>query len=284
MNIELIKKLRAETNSAMNDCKLALQECNNDYEKALDWLKAKNLVIASSKQNNLQKEGRVFAFSSKGRYYIGKCLCETDFCAKSKGIGSFEEFIHTISFDVENLFNADDSVIETENIKSNIKMHEVNFTATLKEKVSFGGAKFLDENKNSQIFSYIHSNGKIGALVQLEIPHQISGLKEINELGANLAMQVVASNPLSLKEEDLSQEYKNRQYHIFSEQIKETNIREDKRENAINGKMKKWYKEICLLEQPAIWLQKTLVKDAISQIEKELNTKIKVVNYIREEI
>lgn len=275
MSLELIRKLRVETNAGMSDCKKALEESAGDYDKAVDWLKAKSLIIAASKQDQEQKEGVVFVAFAQNKVVLGKCLCQTDFCARSE---VFQAFVTDMSNAAifSAIYGRDLNIVEAEQ----------KATLSLREKISFGGYKTLTQSVDSQIFAYEHSNHKLGALVQLKMDSKVAGSKEINELGEHLAMQVVASNPIAISASDVSKDMVERQEAIFKQQIEEMPKKPAPQfvDKILKGKTEKWLKEVTLLEQECVWLPKVSIREVLTQMETKLNAKLEIVAFLREEI
>ena len=278
-NTELIRELRALTSAGMKDCKDALEESNWDVQKAVDIVKAKGLNVVSGRAGKVASEGVVAITSMDGTgYCMAEVNCQTDFVANSP---DFQKFAQYVSNTV-----ADCTASKTEPSYFSIDLVEdrrQEIISTTKENVvvrRWWAEQTLKDNV--QVFSYLHSNKKIGVLITMAAPSKETVFsKEFFDLGEDLAMQIAAMSPLAVDADRIPQEEKDRQKAIFEMQLKEENKPEKMWDKIMEGKFRKWNTEVCLLEQESVVIPKTTIRQVIKNVGTKLGGEIQVVNFVR---
>ena len=234
--IELIKILRETTGAGMMDCKKALQENNNDVEAAKDWLREKGITTAAKKQARIAAEGLTIAKVNDTHAVILELNCETDFVARGD---AFVELVNKLA----------DLMLETLPANKEVADDLVNpilVEATVKigEKLSFRRFEIVEVDP-SLVHAYIHMGGKISSLVVLE--------KADKELARGLAMHIAANAPRFINLSDVSQEELDHEKGIQMEAAKNDEKLAGKPaamlEKIIDGKIRKVFAEVALLEQ-----------------------------------
>lgn len=277
---ELLKELRALTQAGMKDCNDALKEAGDDLQKAVDIIKTKGKNIVSSRQGKVAAEGRI-GYSMNKSWSIATLVevnCQTDFVSKN------EDFVELSSLAAVKLLedSLQDKSFEPENDGELATLKE-KIISTTKENVVI--RRWWVEQIASplaRVFQYVHSNSQIGVLLTLLAPSvEARDNAAFIELGNDLAMQVAAMSPLGISPDMLPPEEVERQKNIFLTQIKELNKPEAAQAKILEGKLSKWYSEVCLLEQESVVVPKTLVKKVIADVGAKLGGEIKVVNMIR---
>lgn len=276
---DLLKELRALTQAGMKDCSDALNEAGDDLQKAVDIIKTKGKNIVSSRQGKIASEGFLsYCFQIDGNITsLVEVNCQTDFVAKSEGFKQFaadvsaaiyEDTLADKPFDINNhahLVSARDNLI-----------------ATTKENVVV--RRWWVEQAMSpltRVFHYVHSNSQIGVLLTLLAPPFERNSQEFIDLGNDLAMQVAAMNPLAISPDTLPPEEVARQSAIFLTQLQELNKPPAAQAKIMEGKLNKWYSEVCLLEQESVVVPKTPIKKVLADLGAKLGGEIKVINMIR---
>lgn len=279
-NTELIRELRALTSAGMKDCKDALEEANWDLQKAVDIVKVKGLNIADGRTGRVASEGRVDIWMlDKGRpnRTVGmvEVNCQTDFVANSE---IFREFVGFVGRTLINKVDASD-VFTVADVES-ARLETVSST---KENIVVRRWWIEQaQNPSVRVFSYAHSNGKIGVLITMQAPNETAAdSPEFKALGEELAMQIAAMNPLAVDADRIPAEEKARQRAIFETQLKEENKPQAMWDRIIEGKSRKWNTEVCLLEQESVVIPKTTVKQVIKNVGTKLGGEIQVVNFVR---
>ena len=274
-NTELIRELRALTSAGMKDCKDALEESSWDLQKAVDIVKAKGLSVVSGRAGKIAADG-VVAIS---RFSAGAALvevnCQTDFVANSP---DFRKFATAVADTV-----VIDHVAAQPFTVERVEEERQAVVSTTKENVVV--RRWWVEEATSglvRVFSYLHSNNKIGVLVTLLAP-SADAVKDsaFRELGEDLAMQIAAMNPVAVDADRIPQDEKDRQKAIFEMQLKEENKPEKMWEKIMEGKFRKWNTEVCLLEQESVVIPKTTVRQVIKNVGTKLGGEIQVVNFVR---
>ena len=264
---QAVKELRERTGAGMMDCKKALTETNGDMEKAVEVLREKGLAAAAKKAGRVAAEGIVKTFISEDmkKGAMVEVNCETDFVADN---AEFIEFagkvaemaanngVSTVEELVALKYNDDKTVQEV--LTELIAKIGENMTVRRFEKVAV---------ENGVVQSYIHGGGRIGVLVQLACD---SNSSELTQVAKDVCMQIAAANPLFLSENEVDSKALETEKEIYRAQALNEGKPEKIVEKMVEGRIKKYYKEVCLLNQP--W-----VKDADKSISKYLEEKSKEV-------
>ena len=251
----LVKELREKTGAGLMNCKKALSESDGNIDEAVKLLREKGMATASKKASRDASEGRVFIQSNanKTQALVLELNCETDFVA---GNSEFSVFGNTIATAIlEN--SSMNSVTEVESLTIDGKTYEElvsEYTLKLGEKI--GIKKFVRVNSSFPIFSYIHSNGKIGTAVSFD-----TAIEE--GLGKSIAMQVAASSPRCVKRDQVDPNDIEQEKTIIKKMAENENRPEKIIDKIISGKLEKFFKEICLLEQAYILDDKQSVQSAL---------------------
>jgi len=265
----MVKDLRDRTGAGMMDCKKALNECEGDIEKAIEHLREKGLAAAAKKAGRVASEGLVKTFVSedKKEASIVEVNCETDFVSVNE---SFVEFVDNVAKQAASTSAADiDAFVEEKYIADpaiTIKEALTNMIAKLGENMNVRRfKKFTVEN--GVIESYIHGGGRIGVLVKVECGKADDVLAVIAK---DVAMQVAATNPLFLNKDAVDADTLEKEKEIYRVQALNEGKPEAIVEKMTMGRIQKYYKENCLVEQ--VW-----VKDADYTITKYLQEKSKAI-------
>ncbi|KMT23083.1 translation elongation factor Ts [Clostridium cylindrosporum] len=275
---KMVSELRERTGAGMMDCKKVLVETDGDMEKAVELLREKGLAAAAKKAGRVAAEGLVETYISEdgSRGAVAEVNCETDFVAKN------EEFIAlaknvakqaalSSAADVEALlaekYIADESITVQEAVTALI--------AKLGENMS---VRRFDRFETAGVLSqYIHGGGRIAVMVELD-----SAKTETAEMVAKeLALQVAASNPLFLSRDIVSEDVLNKEREIYRQQALNDGKPEKVVEKMVEGRINKYFKEVCLLEQLWIRDQDFSITKLVEQKSKEQGSDIKVVRFAR---
>lgn len=273
---QMVKELRDMTGAGMMDCKKALQEVEGDLEKAVDWLRQKGIAKAAKKSGRATSEGVVaYAGAEGGKVAaLASVCCETDFVARGD---KFREFADSVVQTVLEKNPADVEALEAllgDELQSQI--------ATVGENMTLGAFARLERSGPGTIAVYIHSNNKIGVLVDLETGSDATAEKpEFHELAKNLAMQVAAASPLAVDPSCLDQEVVDREREVYRQKAIEEGKPANIIEKIVEGAVKKFHKEVCLLEQLYIRDDKKTIADLLKEASKALGDDVKVITFVR---
>ena len=251
----MVKDLREKTGAGMMDCKKALAETDGDMQKAIDYLREKGIAKAAKKSGRIAAEGAVAAYVSKDEKIgvVVEVNCETDFAAKNEQFRALEKQI------AETIAEKDPKDLDALNeIKvggKKISDLVTEATATIGEKISI--RRFTRYTTEGRIASYIHLGGKIGVLVDLT-----GGTVE---LGKDVAMQIAASNPIAVDRSDVPTEELEHEKEVLRKQALEEGKPEKIIERMVEGRINKFYKEVCLVEQVFVKDPEKAVKDVLGK-------------------
>lgn len=281
-----VKALREKTGVGMMECKKALVEADGDMDKAIDFLRERGLAAAQKKATRIAAEGVVLPYYDKAtkKGVVLEVNSETDFVAKNeKFMGFVEGVAKTIlandSADVETLketkFNGTDrTVTETLNdlvlaIGENMKVRRF-------------------EKMEGIVSTYIHAGGSVGVMVGFDVADESKAdTAEFEAMGKNVAMQIAAMSPDYLDEASVPADVVEHEKGILAAQMKEDPKMASKPEAVLAkiaaGKMSKYYKENCLVEQEFVRgdIFQGSVKGYVESVAKELGTDIKVNGFVR---
>jgi elongation factor Ts len=275
----MVKELREKTSAGMMDCKKALIESNGDIETASDWLRTKGLSAAAKKSGRIASEGLIGIAVNDSNGALIEVNAETDFVSRNK---DFQDFVSTTA----SLALKSDGNIET--LKSqaypetnrNVLEELTHQISTIGENMSLRRVKCINVQKGF-VASYMHNTltptlGKIGVLVALSSEAEIDFLKE---LGKQIAMHIAATNPLSLSKDTLDSTEIEKERKFLSEQARESGKSEDIIEKMLEGRMKKFYEEVCLMEQTFVIDGESKIKDIIEVATKKCGKSIEISDF-----
>ncbi|MDR2744658.1 MAG: translation elongation factor Ts [Desulfovibrio sp.] len=274
---QTVKALREKTGAGMMDCKKALVEAGGDMEKAVDWLRQKGVAKAAKKSGRATSEGIVaLAADADGKNTaLAALLCETDFVARS------DQFRAAADGAAQTVLDKNPAGGDV--LKALMGDELARLIAAVGENVQLGKfARYSLKGDNELVGSYVHSNRKIGVLVHLALGKAANADRtEIREMAKNLAMQVAAANPMSLDAASLDQAAVAREREIYRRKALEEGKPEAIVDKIADGAVKKFRKEVCLLEQPYIRDDKKSVGDVVGEVARAVNDTITVTGFAR---
>ena len=274
---QLVKELRDMTAAGMMDCKKALVEVEGDLEKAVDWLRQKGMAKAAKKSGRATSEGLVTVAATADNMHIamGSLLCETDFVARGD---QFQAMATRVTQVILEKAPADAAALEV------LLGEEVTqLIASVGENMQLGKfARFSKKSANDVVGQYVHANSKIGVLVYLTCGKAESAAKpEVLELAKNLAMQVAAASPLALDAASLDQAAVEREREVYRQKALEEGKPAQIVDKIADGAVKKFQKEVCLMEQPYIRDDKKTISDIVRETGKTIGDEITVTGFER---
>lgn len=281
-DLALIKKLREATGCGIADCNKALSACNDNYEEAVDWLRKKGLSSAAKKSSRNATEGLIGISINGNKASIVEVNSETDFVARND---KFQELVLNCAKACLNVDNSDSIVDDIKNQIIDGKKITDEFTdkiASIGENLQLRRAKVTKLDGNGAIVSYIHNQvannlGKIGVLVVLESNTDKNALQE---LGKQIAMHIAATKPEFLDKTQVPNERLNREKEVLIEQAKNSGKPQNIIDKMIEGRIKKFYEEICLLDQAFVMDDKLKISEVLKNFEKTTGNSVKISDYI----
>ena len=264
----MVKELRETTGAGMLDCKKALTETNGNMEEAITWLREKGISKAAKKQTRIAAEGLAKAKVEGNKAVIVEVNSETDFVAKNPEFTGLVDLIATaiLSSNVKTV----EEVMKLEVEGNTIENIIIDKTATIGEKLSFRRFELVEKEDNQVFGTYSHMGGKIVTLAVLE------GTDE--EVAKDVAMQIAAMRPLYLDKDSIPTERVEKEREILTEQAENEGLDQNKLPMIVNGRLGKFFEEVCLLEQG-------FVKENKMKVSKYVESKnMKVLSFVRYEV
>ncbi len=265
---ELIKELREKTGAGFLDCKKSLEDNNNDIEKSIEALRKKGLAKASKKSDRAAIEGAVGFYSNEKISALIKVNSETDFAAKSD---TFLDFLDSMgNLVLENNTNIDkEQFLKLQFENGTVQDYFNSMIAKIGENLILNDL-LIKENKNSNYSFYIHNSYRknIGKIISLVEYSTTDNNTEIEALSKNLCMHIAAMKPESMDINDLDKNLISNEEKIQKELILNSGKPSNIVEKILEGKMKKYFSEVTLLNQVYILDQDKTVRDIINQYSK----------------
>jgi len=280
ISAQLVKELREMTGAKMMDCKKALVETDGNIDKAVEFLREKGLADAAKKSGRVAAEGIVKTYITENKK-AGAVLefnCETDFVAINEEFVAFADKLAKIV--------GETSVATVEELLNENMEGETTVSESLKALIAKLGenmsvrrfTKFSIEN--GLVKSYIHGGGRIGVLVEVACDKDS---EIVDEVAKEVCMQIAAANPLFLSKDDVDTTSMEKEKEIYRVQALNEGKPENIVEKMVVGRIQKYFKEVCLLEQ--LWVKdgdKSIAK-FIEEKAKEVGSPIKVTRFVRYE-
>lgn len=265
ISASMVKELRETTGAGMLDCKKALEESNGNMEEAITWLREKGISKAAKKSSRIAAEGLALAKVKGNKAIILELNSETDFVAKN------EEFKNLINIIADTVLDSDATTVEEASKLTvdgkTIEELIVEKISTIGEKLSFRRFEVI-EKEDSEVFgTYSHMGGKIVALTLLT---------SNEEVAKDIAMQVAAMHPLYLNREVVPSEVVEKERTILKETAVNEGLAENKIDMIVNGRLNKYFEEVCLVDQGFIKENKTKVSKYVENNNSEI---LKFVRY-----
>ena len=264
----MVKELREQTGAGMLDCKKALTETNGNMEEAITWLREKGISKAAKKQTRIAAEGLATAKISGNNAVLVEVNSETDFVAKNPEFVSLVDGIANVILDKKPANMEEAMKLELDG--TSIEEAIVNKTATIGEKLSFRRFELVEKTDNQVFGTYSHMGGKIVTLALLE--------GNDTEVAKDIAMQIAAMRPLYLDRESVPEEKIQKEREILTEQAENEGLDSNKLPMIVNGRLNKFFEEICLVDQG-------FVKENKMKVSKYVESKnMKILSFVRYEV
>ncbi|MBR3494956.1 MAG: elongation factor Ts [Clostridia bacterium] len=278
----LVKELRERTNAGMMDCKKALIAAEGDMEKAIDWLREKGLAQAAKKASRIAAEGVVAKYVTPCGCtgVIVEVNCETDFVAKTDNFVAFannvaKHIAQANPASVEELMGqafVDDPSKTIEDLVSEA-------TVAIGEKISV--RRFVRYQTEGVVDAYIHLGGKVGVLVDVCTDETGKANEGVKQFAHDVALQVAAAKPEAVRREEVDSEKLDKEREIQRAKALESGKPEKIVDRIVEGQIEKYYKEVCLLEQPFVKDPDKTVKGLMAEISRAAGAPVDVVRFAR---
>ena len=250
-----VKELREKTGAGMMDCKKALEACEGNQDKAIDWLREKGIAKAAKKESRIAAEGLCQIKEDGNRAVMLEVNSETDFVAKNS---EFTDFVDYLADKIlESKASTVEEVLEVKDGSETINDKLVALVSKIGEKISFRRFVVVEKAKDETFGTYKHMGGKIGVIVV------VKGANE--EVAKDVAMQAAAMNPIALNRDAVPTDIVDHEKEMIKAEMKNDPKNEKKPEDILDkmavGKLGKFFKENCLVEQD-------FIKDSSMTVEK----------------
>jgi len=277
----LVKELREKTGAGMMDCKKALNEAAGDLEAAIDWLRKKGLAAAAKKAGRVAAEGLVGVAAEGTKGVVVEVNAETDFVARNDQFQGFVSAVAQVALaqggDIESVRTA-----AYPGSDKNVGDQLTALIATIGENMSLRRSVRL-EVTDGVVASYVHTAvapglGKIGCLVALE---STGDKARLLELGRQLAMHVAAANPQFLDPTSVDTSALDRERGVLTEQAQASGKPANVIEKMVEGRIRKYYEEVCLTEQIFVIDQENKISKLLEIKGKEFGAPIRLAGFAR---
>jgi len=276
---EMVKELRERTGAGMMDCKRALSNTEGDMDKAIEVLREKGLAAAAKKAGRIASEGLVETYISEDGKFgaVVEVNCETDFVGKNQ---DFISFIKNISKQAA-LSNAQtvEELLNEKYIAGENTVNEVltGLISTIGENMKLRRFERFVKEQNGILKDYIHGGGRIGVIVHLACENE-NGLEEVAK---EITMQIAAANPIYISRDEVTGDVIEKEREIYKVQAMNEGKPENIAEKMVKGRIDKYYKEVCLLEQLWIKDQDYTIQKLLDEKSKTIGAKILVKKFAR---
>jgi len=277
----LVKELREKTGAGMMDCKRALGDTGGDIESAVDWLRKKGLSAAASKAGRVAAEGLIGVAARGSVGAVVEINSETDFVARNKEFQTFVREVSALALDgngeIESLTEA-----PYPDSGRTVGAELTYLIATIRENLVLRRLKRLSAGEGG-VFSYVHNAlgpgiGKIGVIVALS---STLSADELAMLGKQLAMHIAAASPLYLDTASVPKSALDRERDVLRAQALATGRSEEIIDKMVDGRLRKFYEEVVLLEQIFVVDQKTKISRVVEEAAKTAGAPIRVSGFAR---
>ncbi|MBC8569718.1 translation elongation factor Ts [Zongyangia hominis] len=274
-----VKALRERTGCGMMDCKKALSQTDGDMDKAIEILREKGLAAAAKKATRIAAEGLVYALVDDAKK-VGVMIevnAETDFVAKNSDfVAMVDSFAKTA---IEENPADVDALLKCKAAGSDMTVEEV-----LRDKILVIGENMKVRRfarLEGELCTYIHGGGRIGVMVKFDVDSAVAAKDEFKSFAKDIAMQIAAVAPQYLNKEDVPADVVEKEKEILTAQAMNEGKPANIAEKMVMGRIGKFYKEVCLVEQPFVKDGDITVGKYVANTAKELGSEIKLVSFVR---
>ncbi len=277
ISASMVKELREKTNAGMMDCKKALTETAGDFEKAVDWLRAKGLSAAAKKAGRIASEGTVFTKSNGKSGVVGEVNSETDFVARND---AFKAFVAELS-DLAMTAPAGD--LQSQKFSKTGKTVEDSLkemVATIGENILLRRSTKYDLQGAGYIHTYLHGEGKIGVMVE------VSGADkpELRAFAQDVCLHIAAMNPMAISADQMSPDVVAKEKEVLRAKNIEQGKKPEMIDKIVEGQIRKFLAESCLLDQAFVKNPDLKISDYMKETGKKVGGDVSVKRFVRYEL
>jgi elongation factor Ts len=284
VNMQLVKELRERTQAGLNDCRTALIEADSDMDKAIEIIQKKGLAKSVKRAGAVATEGAVLAeVAPDGRSgVLVEVNIQTDFAARNADFQAFAQRVLEAAARAKD--GSDLGAEPYPDGAGTIEEARQALVGRLGENITVRRWGRLRVPGVGKVQAYVHPGGKVGVLVALELGDAAAvDRAEFAEFAENLAMQTAAMSPLFLESGKVPEEAKEKQREIYAAQPEVGNKPEQARPKIIQGKLAKWLKEVCLLDQDSVIETDLTVEQVRAKTSRAIDCDLRVLDFLRYE-
>lgn len=282
--MDMVKLLREKTQVGMMDCKKALEEASGDMEKAIEILRKKGTAVAAKRAENVTNNGRIECFIAPD-YSVGALVeiaCETDFSAKTPNMEMFANDAAQVL--ARHPLSTADAILAQKSITNpsiTVNDHLNDLIAKIAEKIQLNNIARFHVEAHGVVNTYIHPGSTVGVMVELTAEKPCEKKDELATIARDICMQIAVNKPIAVAPKDLDPALIEKEREIAKELLKTSNKPANVIEKIIDGKINKFYEEVCLTHQAFIKNDKVTIKQHLEEVSKKLNNIITVKQFIR---
>lgn len=278
-----VKELRERTSAGMMDCKRALEACSGDMEKAIEYLREKGLAAAAKKSGRVAKQGLILGKVEGKKASLIEVNCETDFVAKND---DFQKWVGELaSLIIDKQLTQVEDLLAQPYAQGTVQSELTNKIATIGENMGIRRLAYYDVEPTSILDLYIHGGGKIGVLIELSLSDaQYANHEKVKELIHDLALQIAASRAQFIDSHEVSAELIAKEREIYLAQAINEGKPANIAERMVEGRIRKFFEEICLLNQAFVKDADLTIAKLLAKVAKEVGCDISVKSFTRFEI
>lgn len=281
----LVKELREKTSAGMMDCKKALEATSGDFDAAVEWLRVKGLSSAAKKADRIAAEGTVFAQVVGNNAVILEINSETDFVARNDG---FKNFVADMAHHVLNAVNAVGDILEqafhknpTKKVGDMLKES----IATIGENIVIRRFEKYSATANSIVHTYIHGEGKIGVMIEVAVANPTATSNpELKTFAQDVALHIAAMNPMAISSEQIPADVVAKEKEILKAKNLESGKKADMVDKIVEGQIRKFLAENCLLDQAFVKNPDMKVSDLAKETGKKVGADVTIKRFVRFEL
>lgn len=281
----LVKELREKTSAGMLDCKKALEATAGDFSAAVEWLRVKGLSSAAKKADRIAAEGTVFAQVIGNTGVILEINSETDFVARNDG---FKALVQDVAQHVLNAVNAVGNILDQAFHKDPTKkvgdmLKEA--IATIGENIVIRRFEKYNASADSIVHTYIHGEGKIGVMIEVAAGNPTAAQNPaVKTFAQDVALHIAAMNPMAISSDQIPAEVVAKEKEILAAKNLESGKKPEMIEKIVDGQIRKFLAENCLLDQAFVKNPDMKVSDLAKSVGKEVGADVTIKRFVRFEL
>ncbi len=279
VTMDMVKDLRAKTQVGMMDCKKALEQADGDMEKAIEILRKKGAAVAAKRAGKATENGRIEAYVTDDFKHgaLVEIGCETDFSANTPDMKEF-----ALKAAQEAATNQIDNSEKLFSEKPELKNNLDELLAKISEKIQINTIKNFNVSEHGIVNHYIHPGSTVGVFIELATEHDVTkNLNDLKVLARDICMHIAVTSPLCVSPEDLDPKLLEKERAIMKEQLQNSNKPANIMDKIIDGKIKKYYEEVCLTYQKFIKNEDVTIAQHVKQLSDKLNNTITIKQFVR---